>query len=245
MGGDEPMTEQPEQIVDGQPIVDRVVGEIANAIMLGDFPLGSWLRQEHLAQRFGVSRQPVREALNRLQVIGMIEAVPHRGARVTGPDPQYFREGYLIRAELEGLAARLAASRIDAEQLAELRAAMEDFRRNFTRDFEHDGDAPEARDSWVASHNRLHEVVHEASGSDRLMNLIRALNVSLPRNLALEATASRSQLEEVIDQHDLIVRAIEMRAARAADEAMVTHVLRSGEMIVEYFEGRRRDLSTA
>jgi DNA-binding GntR family transcriptional regulator len=245
MGGDETMTAEHDHVVDGKPIVDRLVGGIANAIMLGDFPLGTWLRQEHLAERFGVSRQPIREALNRLQVIGMVEAVPHRGARVTGPDPQYFREGYLIRAELEGLAARLAATRISPEQVAELRAVMETFRRDFTRDYEKAADAPGGRHSWVASHDRLHELVHEASGSERLMHLIRALNVSLPRNVGLEATASRDELAEVIDQHDLIVRAIEMRAERAADEAMVTHVLRSGEMIVSWFESRRRDLSTS
>src|SRR6266516_393873 len=90
-------------------VADRLAGEIADAIMVGEYPLGTWLRQEHLAERFGVSRQPVREALRRLEVVGMIEARPRRGLRVKGPEPGYIRDGYLIRGELEGLAAWLAA----------------------------------------------------------------------------------------------------------------------------------------
>ena len=69
---------------EGPSVADRLADEIADAIMVGEYPLGTWLRQGHLAERFGVSRQPVREALRRLKVVGMIEARPRRGLRVKG-----------------------------------------------------------------------------------------------------------------------------------------------------------------
>jgi DNA-binding GntR family transcriptional regulator len=223
----------------GSSIVERLAGEIADAIMVGEFPLGSRLRQEQLARRFGVSRQPVREALSRLAVIGMVEAVPRRGALVTGPEPGYIRDGYLIRAELEGLATRLAAARMDPARVAELRGTFEAFRREITEEVR-DGPASRPTRAWVGHHNRFHELIHEASGIERLAQLIRALNVSLPRNLTTDALGHGDDLVENIRQHELILTAIELHAPEAAGEAMREHVLRSGELIARWFE-RRRD----
>lgn len=73
-GGRVPMSRGGEG--EGPSVADRLAGEIADAIMVGEYPLGTWLRQGHLAERFGVSRQPVREALRRLKIVGMIEARP-------------------------------------------------------------------------------------------------------------------------------------------------------------------------
>ena len=76
---------------EGPSVADRLADEIADAIMVGEYPLGTWLRQGHLAERFGVSRQPVREALRRLEVVGMIEARPRRGLRVKGLEDRRLR----------------------------------------------------------------------------------------------------------------------------------------------------------
>src|SRR5437868_11512610 len=133
-------------------LVERELAEeIANAIMAGEYPPGSWLRQETLARRFGTSRQPVREALRRLEVTGMVELFRHRGARVMGPDPGSIRDAYLIRAQLESLAARLAASALGEEQLDELAGVFETFRSEIVRDFEAGGTEPEARETWIAA----------------------------------------------------------------------------------------------
>src|SRR4051795_13053654 len=82
----------------------------------GGVPSGTWLRQEALASEFGVSRTPIREALRKLQEAGLVELRPHRGALVRGLSPREIRDAYEVRAELEGLAAELAAARIHHEQ---------------------------------------------------------------------------------------------------------------------------------
>ncbi len=228
---------------DGGPsVAERLAGQISDAIMVGEYPLGTWLRQEQLAQRFGVSRQPIREALRRLEVVGMIEARPRRGMRVNGPDPTYIREGYLIRAELEGLAARLAATHRDAAQLDELRQVLSSFRSALREAFA-SGTRDDARATWVRDHNRFHELIHEASGIERLAQLIGALNMSLPRNLSIDALRARDALDENVRQHDLILTAVELESADVAEAAMKEHVRRSGDLIAAWFADGQHTLA--
>src|SRR5262249_51891998 len=108
-------------------LVDRLAATIQARVLSGEFATGSRLRQESLATEFGVSRTPVREALRKLQAAGIVQLEPRRGARVRGPSAREVREAYEVRAELEGLAAGLAADRIRDEELRRLREAQEMF----------------------------------------------------------------------------------------------------------------------
>jgi DNA-binding GntR family transcriptional regulator len=220
----------------------ELAGEIANAIMAGEYPPGSWLRQETLARRFGTSRQPVREALRRLEVTGMVELFRNRGARVLGPDPGSIRDAYLIRAQLESLAARLAASALSAEQLEELAAIFERFRSEIVRDFEAGGAEPAARERWIAAHNRFHELILDAAGNDRLSHMVTTLNVTLPRNVTTEVIADRAALEDNIRQHDLVLQTLRLRSEQLAAEAMEEHIRSSGMVIADWFARRRDDV---
>ncbi|ADB51184.1 GntR family transcriptional regulator [Conexibacter woesei] len=226
---------------EGALVERELAGEIANAIMVGEYPLGSWLRQETLATRFGTSRQPIREALRRLEVIGMVELFPHRGARVIGPDPSSIRDAYLIRAQLESLAARLAATAISEEQLDELTEVFETFRTEIVRDFEAEGAQPAFRDAWVAAHNRFHELILDAASNDRLSHMVRTLNVTLPRNVTTEVIEGRAALEDNIRQHDLVLQTLRLRAEQLAAQAMEEHIRSSGTVIADWFARRRDD----
>src|SRR6266581_4731171 len=106
---------------DDGPLVDDIAARIRARIMNGELAIGKPLRQAALATEFGVSRTPVREALRQLQNGGLIEMQPNRGAVVRVPAPWEVRQAYEVRAELEGLAARRAASRITERGLAALR----------------------------------------------------------------------------------------------------------------------------
>ena len=83
---------------------------IQTRIVTGDIPAGARLRQEQLAAEYKLSRTPIREALRKLQAEGTVELVPNQGAVVRGPTVRDVREGYEVRAELEGMAAALAAT---------------------------------------------------------------------------------------------------------------------------------------
>src|SRR3954454_17732051 len=97
-------------------LVDKLAAQLQARVLSGEFPSGTRLRQETLAEEFGVSRTPVREALRKLQATGLVELQPNRGALVRGLSLREIRDAYEVRAELEALAAELAAERIRRDQ---------------------------------------------------------------------------------------------------------------------------------
>ncbi len=115
-------------------LVDELAQTISACVVVGDYEIGSWLRQETLASEFGVSPTPIRGALRQLQSSGIVTLVPNRGALVYGPTLRDIREAYQVRAELEGLTIELAAGLITYEQLERLREA-EGLLRHAVTDF--------------------------------------------------------------------------------------------------------------
>src|SRR5688572_25568264 len=115
--------------VDGPTSTRELADKIAAAICSGDYPPGSRLPQETLAERFGVSRTPIREALRLLEARGVLRLIPNQGAVVRVPAPRDIREAYQVRAELEGLAAELAAEWITEGQIERLAKAEERFKK--------------------------------------------------------------------------------------------------------------------
>src|SRR5881398_2401803 len=102
---------------------DDIAVLLEEAIVSGEIPPGSVLRQEQLSERFQVSRTPVREALRRLAALGLVSFEPNRGVRVRTLSREELYEAFLVRAELESLATEVAAGKITDEGLAELEAA--------------------------------------------------------------------------------------------------------------------------
>src|SRR3954452_24375001 len=103
---------------------DHLAHELQVEIITGRIPLGTRLRQEDLAERFGVSRTPIREALRQLQAIGLVEQLGHRGALVRSFSPDECRNIFLVRAELEGLAGERAAEPLTPYDTAALEPAQ-------------------------------------------------------------------------------------------------------------------------
>src|ERR1700675_4095920 len=91
---------------------DDIALALEEAIVSGEIPPGSVLRQEQLSDRFQVSRTPIREALRRLAALGLVSFEPNRGVRVRTLSRDELREAFLVRAELEGLATERAAPRM-------------------------------------------------------------------------------------------------------------------------------------
>jgi DNA-binding GntR family transcriptional regulator len=225
-------------------LVDRLAATIQARVLSGEFASGSRLRQESLATEFGVSRTPVREALRKLQAAGIVQLEPRRGARVRGPSAREVREAYEVRAELEGLAASLAASRIRDDELRRLRAAQamfEDSSRRL-RDWKQTGTGAlpvEAHGEWIRGNDVFHLVIQEAAGNQRLAAMLADLHQSFPRDLTWIVLGESSHLlEENVAQHASVLDAIEARDADTARRRMVEHVLRAGDLVVRRFEER-------
>ena len=216
-------------------VVDDLAEAIQTRIIAGDFPAGARLRQEQLATDYRLSRTPIREALRKLQAEGSVELVPNQGAVVRGTTVRDVREGYEVRAELEALAAALAATWITDEHLAQLRDAEKLFR----------GAIEDSQPgTWARANDQFHEAVQAAAGNERLRRTIRDLHRAFPRRLTWGALQADPRLLGAnVEQHHAVLEAIERRDADAARDAMRRHVLRAGELIARWVE--RRGTSTA
>ncbi len=221
-------------------LVDHLATSIRARVLTGEIAVGSRLRQERLAAEFGVSRTPIREALRKLQADGIVELQPNRGAIVRGANAREIREAYEVRAELEGLAAELAATRIDDAQLQELHAAQRLFGSSIAKlvagGVADDG-ADDANGEWTRANDLFHGVIQEAAGNERLAHIVQELHGAFPRGLTWSALRRSSRLlEQNVEEHHAVLDAIERRDAAAARRTMVAHVRHAGELIAHHFE---------
>ena len=213
--------------------VDELAASLQNRILLGEIPVGTPLRQQALAEEYGVSRTPVREALRKLQTSGLVILRPNQGAVVRGPSARDIREAYQVRAELEALAAQQAARWISGPQLDSLREAEELFR--------HAVEAPRdrPRDDWTHANDLFHDAVLAAAGNDRLRSVVLELHRTFPRSLTWAALVDDPRrLLANVEEHGWIRGAIERHDGPAARRLMEEHVLNAGELIARWFERR-------
>jgi DNA-binding GntR family transcriptional regulator len=231
---------------DGQALVDELAATIQARVLSGEIATGTRLRQETLAAEFGVSRTPVREALRKLQAGGLVEVQPRRGALVRRPSARDVREAYEVRAELEGLAAGLAASRIRDGELQRLREAQELFRHSIDsvlawRQGRIAQEPPTAgpHGEWMAANDAFHLAIQEAAGNRRLRATLVDLHKSFPRDLTWIVLSENARLlQENVAQHEAILAAIERSDAAESRRLMAEHVLTAGALVMRRFEER-------
>jgi DNA-binding GntR family transcriptional regulator len=215
-----------------ESLVDEIAANIRARIMSGEFAIGTPLRQAALAEEFGVSRTPIREALRQLQNGGLIEVLPNRGAVIRVPTPWEVREAYEVRAELEGMAARRAAERITRAQLRTLSGSNEVLRGALNEGGSSDTQA--ANDSF-------HTIICAAAGNEWLTAMVARINESFPRNVSSLALAGNERhRQENVAEHDAIIAAFEAGDATLARDAMHVHIMSAGEYLAAWYERRSR-----
>ncbi|WP_344842393.1 GntR family transcriptional regulator [Celeribacter arenosi] len=184
---------------------------ILDAIDRGVYRPGDRLVESDLAERFGVSRTPIREALQRLETQSMLTR-DGRSLIVASLDHNQMADLYVVRTELEGLAARLAARHATLEEVRVLREMVEADRALV-------GD-PEA---LARANRRFHKQIHLASHNRYLVQQLDLVH----RSMALLATTSlavEGRGVAAIGEHDRIVSAIEARDEAAARDALTAHI---------------------
>lgn len=190
---------------------------ILEAIDAGVYKPGDRLVESELADRFGVSRTPVREALQRLETQSMLTR-DGRSLIVASLDHNQLAELYAVRTELEGLAARLAARHATEEEMRVLRGMVEE-------DYALLGGDPRA---LSRANKRFHKQIHLASHNRFLVTQLDLVH----RSMALMATtsfAAEGRDAVGLAEHDAIVRAIEARDGEAAYQALRGHISKAFE----------------
>jgi DNA-binding GntR family transcriptional regulator len=197
--------------VEFQSKADVLTASLRELIITGEIDAGTPLRQRDIAERFGVSPTPVREALRRLEAEGLVQHDLHRGATVIDADIGSEEEAYQVRAVLESLAARMAAERATTEDLDQLRAAQERFASSAP------GDA-----SLVELNRQFHFRMYEAARSPMLLALLRLLWQTFRRSPQRLAPPEWSSAD-----HEAILDALSRGDADAAEDLTRRHVLRA------------------
>ncbi len=189
---------------------------VLDAIDTGIYLPGERLVESELAERFGVSRTPIREALQRLETQSLLTR-DGRSLVVASLDHNQLAELYAVRAELEGLAAKLAAQHAAKEEIRVLRDMVESDRLLL--------DQP---DALARANRRFHRQLHHASHNRYLVQQLELVH----RTMALLATtslAAEGRSLKAVDEHDAIVTAIEARDKDGAQEALRTHISKAFE----------------
>ncbi len=184
---------------------------ILEAIDMGIYKPGDRLVESDLAEQFGMSRTPIREALQRLETQSLLTR-DGRSLIVASLDHNQLAELYVVRAQLEALAANLAARHATDEEVRVLRDMVEDDRKLM--------DDPQA---MARANRRFHKQIHLASHNRFLVQQLDLVH----RSMALMATtslAAAGRPEDAIKEHDSIVSAIEARDSETAGEALKAHI---------------------
>jgi DNA-binding GntR family transcriptional regulator len=207
---------------------DVVADRIRSAILEGDLKPGEWLRQERLAQEYGVSQMPVREALKKLAVDGLVEHAPYRGVRVIEFSPEDIADLFATRSFLEGLAARAAAARITDDEIAELKKIHTCMQAKL---------APEDLSEYRDLNRKFHTLIFSASRRAYLVRTLAQLWTTFPSMLfGNYARTADSPLPERdaddIAEHARIIAALERHNSDEAEQALRQHIESSGRQLV-------------
>ncbi|WP_298275177.1 GntR family transcriptional regulator [uncultured Bradyrhizobium sp.] len=206
-------------------LIDQVYGRLLEAIIDRTLLPGQRITQNELAERLGVSRQPISHALHLLHRQGLVAESGKRGFEVTQLDPQRIRELYEVRGAIDALAARLAARRVkeDSAARSQLEAALEAGRAI-------DDDAPLAR--LIAIDVDFHSAIYRLAGNSAIEEMIAPQWPHMRRSMAT-VLAELDYRGSAWTEHETIAAHIFSGNAAAAEAAALAHAQTAGRMTEE------------
>lgn len=196
------------------PLRDVVFNTLRQAILTGELKPGERLMEIHLANRLGVSRTPIREAIRKLELEGLVTMIPRRGAEVSQITEKSMNDVLEVRRALDALCAELACDRITDEELDHLGKACTAFEQAVrTRDIRKIAQADVA----------LHDIIVQATGNQRLIQLVNNLSEQMYR-YRFEYIKDFSQHERLIEEHRIIYRSIVNKDKETASKEAKIHI---------------------
>lgn len=196
------------------PLRDVVFNTLRKAILTGELKPGERLMEIHLANQLGVSRTPIREAIRKLELEGLVIMIPRRGAEVAQITEKSLKDVLEVRRALDALCAELACDRITTGEIERLKSACEKFEKETLT-----GDATTMAEADV----ELHDIIVEATGNKRLVQLINNLSEQMYR-YRFEYIKDENQHNRLVEEHRMIYESIVHRDKEAAARAAKVHI---------------------
>lgn len=213
---------------DSETLSENVFRRIQAAIIKGEIAPGSKISEPELARTYGISRGPLREAIHRLEGQRLLVRVPHVGARVVSLSHAELIELYEIRESLEGMACRLAAERMTAEEIAELRGVLETHERDAAFQagvgyYQQEGDFD------------FHYRIIQGSGNKTLTQMLCGDLYQLVRMYRIQFSATPNRPRQAFAEHHRILDAIADRDGELAELLMRRHIGASRRNIEQHY----------
>ena len=196
------------------PLRDVVFQTLRKAILKGELQPGERLMEVQLANRLGVSRTPIREAIRKLELEGLVLMIPRKGAEVAKISEKSLRDVLEVRRSLEDLAIELACQRMDEEDIKELEEAQDVFAQAIAS-----GDAM----AIAESDEHYHDVIYRGTYNDRLVQILYNLREQMYR-YRLEYIKDEEKRQILLVEHDMILNALKLRHVQEAKQAVRVHI---------------------
>ena len=211
------------------PLRDVVFNTLRDAILTGKLVPGERLMENQLADKLGVSRTPVREALRMLELENLVELVPRKGAQVLDMSEKDITNILEVRSALEGLATSVACKKMTKEDLQQLKNLEVDFEKAVAdNDVEH----------FVDIDEDFHDLIFAATENDKLINIFRNLRIQLYRYRMAQAKNNETSMSTIVAHHRSIIRAIENRDAEEGATIAQGHIKYQTESILRFVRNK-------
>lgn len=196
------------------PLRDVVFNTLRQAILRGELKPGERLMEIKLANQLGVSRTPIREAIRKLELDGLVLIIPRRGAEVAQITEKSLRDVLEVRRSLEALAVRLACERISPQGILNLKNAEKDFEMVLGND-----DITVVAEADVA----FHDVIYMATDNQRLIQLLSNFREQMYR-YRVEYLKRKESHPKLLEEHQKIICAIEDSEVEKATQITCQHI---------------------
>lgn len=196
------------------PLRDVVFNTLRQAILRGELKPGERLMEIQLANKLGVSRTPIREAIRKLELEGLVLMIPRRGAEVAEITEKSLRDVLEVRDALEVLCVDLACDRISPDGIDKLKEAAKEFEMAL-----HGGDVTEYAEADV----KFHDIIYLATDNQKLIQLLYNLREQMYR-YRVEYLKRKEFHPILLEEHEHIIKCIEQKDKEAAKIAISTHI---------------------
>ena len=210
------------------PLRDVVFNTLRQAILRGELKPGERLMEIQLANKLGVSRTPIREAIRKLELEGLVLMIPRKGAEVAEITEKSLRDVLEVRRALEELAVQLACEKITKEEIRELERVAKEFQQVVNS-----SDITEIAEEDVC----FHDIIYTATDNQKLIQLLNNLREQMYR-YRVEYLKRDGVFPQLIAEHEAIIRHIENNEKEKATEVMCRHIDNQVEAVIDVIRAK-------
>lgn len=206
-----------------QTLRERIVDYLKESIIKGRLRPGERVAEPELAERFGISRTPIREALRQLESEGFLTVTPRKGATVSPITDKDVKEFYAIKSLLEGYAARIACQKMTDRDIKKMESLNAQMKRAAEKD-----DVK----SFFRLDNQFHDVFLRVCDNDKLYNLVYSLVQQFER-FRITALSLPGRMKISVIQHDEVIEAFKNGDAMIVEKLVKANAEKGGEVLVQ------------